>query len=269
MGGDPVADGATLAVRQRLAVGHGDDAEVPVLGEEPGGEVAGDADGLSFLGCHANDQPAVGGVRCLDERGVDEVERRGLHGLGVEVPDEVAGRWPALTGGFELAGGCFVPGELGQQLTSAGLCHGVSVPNGSLLACSGQYCFTAANSNNPICAGFIPLSLLNFDNGMVVRSFAVIFPSRRSLHIFFAMVLYLLVFAVLVLFMAWAFQVATQSVECGLELDPFPQPAMSVVTAMAAAVAPVCFMTGGYPCRTGAVRGSHRSRHKKADPACP
>lgn len=193
----------------------------------------------------------------------------GLHGLGVEVPDEVAGRWPALTGGFELAGGCFVPGELGQQLTSAGLCHGVSVPNGSLLACSGQYCFTAANSNNPICAGFIPLSLLNFDNGMVVRSFAVIFPSRRSLHIFFAMVLYLLVFAVLVLFMAWAFQVATQSVECGLELDPFPQPAMSVVTAMAAAVAPVCFMTGGYPCRTGAVRGSHRSRHKKADPACP
>jgi hypothetical protein len=65
--GDAVADRAAVAGGEALPVGGDDDPGVGVLGEPPGGEVAGDPGGLPLLRGHGDDQPAVGGVGDVDE----------------------------------------------------------------------------------------------------------------------------------------------------------------------------------------------------------
>ena len=91
---DVVADGAAPPAGDAVFVGGDRDAGVGAFGQQPGGEPARGALRLALLWGHHDDESPVGGVGELDERLVDELERRGLHGAGVERDGHLAGGAP-------------------------------------------------------------------------------------------------------------------------------------------------------------------------------
>lgn len=116
---DAVADGAAVAVREGLPIRGGDDAQVRVLGEQPGGEVAGDADALALLRGHADDEPAVGGAGGFDQGGIDEVECGRLDRLRVQLLRKSARCGPLVAAGLERAGGVLDPTDVSTRCQDA------------------------------------------------------------------------------------------------------------------------------------------------------
>src|SRR5690606_10642456 len=99
---DQVSDRPAVAVREALGVAGGDDAQVGVAGERPHDGFLGDPGALAFLRGQGEDQPAVGAVAGVDQFAVDEVERGGLPGAGLDGGGEVAGGGPAVGVGGEV-----------------------------------------------------------------------------------------------------------------------------------------------------------------------